>query len=129
VPVADLPSAIGAGLAEIGFFFARTRSNCSILRCSCGMGRLVGVMKTLSHGSCGVEQCLASQWVVNAANWRKIPIALTDLRSWPPRPAYVCPEETEPGKEEGVGQVVTVYAYRGIVHGGEIWQGGMVGCG
>jgi len=47
VPVADFPKEIGAGLAEMGFFFARTVSSCSILRCSCETGRFGRIMTSI----------------------------------------------------------------------------------
>jgi hypothetical protein len=40
---------IGAVLAEIGFTFESFKSSFSILRCSCGWGRLISVMDKLSH--------------------------------------------------------------------------------
>jgi hypothetical protein len=60
VPVADSPKAIGAGFAETGCFFARTRSSWSILRCSCGMGRLGCVIQKLFHNPQGLPSCLIS---------------------------------------------------------------------
>ena len=61
VPVADCPKAIGAGFAETGCFFARTRSNWSILRCSCEMGRLGCVIQKLFHNPQGLPSCLISK--------------------------------------------------------------------
>jgi len=40
---------IGAGLAETGFILESLMRSCSILRCSCGWGRLGDVMVLLSH--------------------------------------------------------------------------------
>jgi len=58
VPVADCPKAIGAGFAETGRFFARTRSSWSILRCSCEMGRIGWVIQVLFHNPQGLPSCL-----------------------------------------------------------------------
>jgi hypothetical protein len=60
VPVADSPKAIGAGFAETGCFFARTRRSWSILRCSCGLGRLGCVIEKLFHNPQGLPSCLIS---------------------------------------------------------------------
>src|SRR5579872_1310563 len=51
VPVADCPKASGAGFAETGRLFANAMSSCSILRCSCGMGRLGCIMRTVCHST------------------------------------------------------------------------------
>jgi hypothetical protein len=53
--IANFLSAIGAGLAEIGFIFESFMSSFSTLRCSWGWGRLVCVMMLLSHAS-GAEK-------------------------------------------------------------------------
>lgn len=46
---ADIPRTIGAGLAEMGFTLESFTSSFSILRYSCGWGRLVCVMARFSH--------------------------------------------------------------------------------
>jgi hypothetical protein len=45
--IADIPWAMGAGLAEIGFALESFTSSASILRCSCGWGRLVHVIASI----------------------------------------------------------------------------------
>ena len=55
VPVAVCPYAIGAGFAETGCFLASWMSSCSILRCSCGMGRLGCVMSGFFHSLAGLH--------------------------------------------------------------------------
>ena len=47
--IAVFPNTIGAGFAEIGCIFESLRSSASTLRCSCGWGRLIGVIPLLSH--------------------------------------------------------------------------------
>jgi hypothetical protein len=47
--IAQIPWTIGAGLAEIGFTLESFTITCSILRCSCGWGRMVCVMAQFSH--------------------------------------------------------------------------------
>jgi hypothetical protein len=47
--MADIPWAIGAGLAEIGFTLESFMISCSILRCSCGWGRMVCLIAQFSH--------------------------------------------------------------------------------
>ena len=47
--IVDIPWAIGAGFAEMGFTLESFTISCAILRCSCGWGRLVCVMTQLSH--------------------------------------------------------------------------------
>src|SRR5579859_6950726 len=51
VPVANCPWVIGAGFAEMGCFLASAISSRSILRCSCGMGRLGCIMRTVCHST------------------------------------------------------------------------------
>jgi hypothetical protein len=48
--IADIPWTMGAGLAEIGFALESFTSSASILRCSCGWGRLIRVIGQLFHG-------------------------------------------------------------------------------
>lgn len=55
VPVTDLPSAIGAGLAETGCFFASAISNCSTLRCSCKTEGLARIMGIFFHSPCALH--------------------------------------------------------------------------
>ena len=55
MPVADCPKAIGAAFAETGCFFANAMSSRSILRCSCGMGRLGCVIRGFFHGPQGLH--------------------------------------------------------------------------
>lgn len=47
--IAGFPVTIGAGFAEIGFIFESFTSSFSILRCSCGWGRLVRIITQFSH--------------------------------------------------------------------------------
>ena len=42
--IANFLGRIGTGFAEIGFTFESFKSSFSILRCSCGWGRLISVM-------------------------------------------------------------------------------------
>jgi hypothetical protein len=63
--IANFPSAIGAGLAEMGFIFESFTSSFSTLRCSWGWGRLVTVMPLLSHMGC----------------WQKAPVGTGKLAS------------------------------------------------
>jgi hypothetical protein len=55
VPVADCPKAIGAGFAETGRFFANAMSSRSILRCSCGMGKIGWVTYRFFHSPQGLD--------------------------------------------------------------------------
>jgi len=50
--IADLPKAIGAGLAEAGFFLDNVSSSCSTFRCSCVTGWLGAVMQGVSPTAC-----------------------------------------------------------------------------
>jgi len=61
--IADSPFTIGAGLAEIGCTFESLNSSASILRCSCGWGRLVCVMMRFSHAARKVETLQTAQSV------------------------------------------------------------------
>src|SRR5579864_1682387 len=49
--IADIPWTMGAGLAEIGFALESFTSSASILRSSCGWGRIIRVIRQLFHGA------------------------------------------------------------------------------
>jgi hypothetical protein len=59
---AGFPSTIGAGFAEIGFIFESFTSSSSILRCSCGWGRLVRVMMQFSHAAGQRRRTQTAAW-------------------------------------------------------------------
>jgi hypothetical protein len=54
----EFPLAIGAAFAEFDFIIASFSNSFSILRCSCGWGRLVFAMARLSHRTGGKRSAI-----------------------------------------------------------------------